>query len=41
MQAAPGELPLAIVRDGERIAFDDARWRSVQPDDIVVSVQRG
>ena len=41
VRAAPGELPLAIVRDGERIAFDDARWRSVQPDDIVVSVQRG
>ena len=41
VQAAPGELPLAIVRDGERIAFDDARWHSVQPDDVVVSVQRG
>ncbi len=32
VQAAPGELPLAIVRDGERIAFDDARWHSVQPE---------
>jgi voltage-gated potassium channel len=41
VQAAPGELPLAIVRGGERIAFDDDRWRSVQPDDVVVSVQRG
>ena len=41
VQARPGELPLAIVRGGERIAFDDDRWRSVQPDDVVVSVQRG
>jgi voltage-gated potassium channel len=41
VQAAPGELPLALVRGGERIAFDDDLWRSVQPDDVVVSVQRG
>jgi voltage-gated potassium channel len=41
VQAAPGELPVAIVRDGERIAFDDDRCRSVRVDDVVVSVQRG
>lgn len=40
VQAAPGELPIAIVRGGERIAFDDDRCRSVQADDVVVSVQR-
>jgi voltage-gated potassium channel len=41
VKAARGELPLAIVRGGERIAFDDDRCRSLQPDDVVVSVQRG
>jgi voltage-gated potassium channel len=40
VQAAPGELPLAVVRGDERIAFDDHRCRSLQPDDVVVSVLR-
>jgi voltage-gated potassium channel len=32
----PDELPVAIVRDGERIAFDDARFRSLRPGDVVI-----
>jgi voltage-gated potassium channel len=40
VKAARGELPVAIVRAGERIAFDDDRCRSLQLDDVVVSVQR-
>jgi voltage-gated potassium channel len=41
VKAARGELPVAIVRGGERIAFDDERCRSLQADDVVVSIQRG
>ena len=38
VRAEPGQLPVAIVRRGERIAFDDDRCRSVQPGDVVVSL---
>jgi voltage-gated potassium channel len=40
VHAAPGELPVAVVRGDERIAFDDERCRSLQPNDVVVSVLR-
>ena len=32
----PGELPVAVVRDQERIAFDDARYRALRPGDVVI-----
>ena len=40
VQAGPGQLPVAIVRDGVRIAFDDDRCRAVEDGDVVVSLQR-
>jgi voltage-gated potassium channel len=40
VQAALGQLPVAIVRGGERIAFDDERCRVVQEGDVVVSLTR-
>jgi voltage-gated potassium channel len=35
-RSGPGELPLAVVRGAERIAFDDARFGTLCPGDIVV-----
>jgi voltage-gated potassium channel len=32
----PGELPVAVVRDQERIAFDDARYGALQTGDVVI-----
>jgi len=40
VQAASGQLPVAIVRGGERIAFDDDRCRIVEEGDVVVSLTR-
>jgi voltage-gated potassium channel len=34
------ELPVAVVRDGERIAFDDERGHVLRTGDIVVTLQR-
>ena len=36
----PGQLPLAIVRGGERIAFDDPRCLALEPGDVIVSLRR-
>lgn len=36
----PGQLQLAIVRDDERIAFDDPRCQHLQPGDVIVSLRR-
>jgi voltage-gated potassium channel len=38
--AAAGQLPVAIVRGGERIAFNDDRCRIVEEGDVVVSLTR-
>jgi voltage-gated potassium channel len=32
----PGELPVAVVRDQERIAFDDARYGALRTGDVVI-----
>lgn len=40
VQAAPGQLPVAVVRNGERIAFDDERCREIRDGDVVVSLRR-
>jgi voltage-gated potassium channel len=37
----PGELPIAIVRGEERIAFDDPRYDTLRPADTVVVLLRG
>ena len=39
-RAESGELPLAIVRGGERIAFDDPRCLQLEPGDVIVSLRR-
>jgi voltage-gated potassium channel len=36
----PGHLPMAIVRGGERIAFDDARCLQLEAGDVIVSLRR-
>ena len=35
-RSRPGELPIAIVRGGEQIAFDDARYGMLRGGDVVV-----
>lgn len=39
-RADDGQLPLAVVRDGERIAFDDPRCMHLEPGDVIVSLRR-
>jgi len=40
VRAGPGQLPVAIVRGGVRIAFYDDRCRELQDGDVIVSLQR-
>jgi voltage-gated potassium channel len=40
VQAVAGHVPVAIVRGGERIPFDDDRCQTIDGGDIVVSVTR-
>jgi voltage-gated potassium channel len=39
-QRDPTELPIAVVRRGERIPFDDARFARVEAGDVIVSLAR-